>query len=366
MILLNDLKRQQLALGAELKAAVCKVCDRGWYALGEEVRGFEAEFASYCGVANCIALNSGTDALELALRCLGIGDDDVVVTVANAGGYASTAIRLVGATPHYVDVDGFSMNMTAASLQDAIADVSAVIITHLYGRLAAMDELVAIARGAGVPVIEDASHAHGARRAGRRAGAMSNLACFSFYPTKNLGAAGDAGAIVTDDEGLSKRCRQLAQYGWSTRYNAELAGGRNSRMDEMQAAVLRIKLPHLDGWNDRRRQIAAQYEQGLQNIPQLRLHTRGTDDDTVHLFVVECQDRDTVVEDLQKAGVGAAAHYPVADHRQRAFADCHRSESLSVTEALCDAVMSLPCYPEITDDEVATVIGAVRGVLGCD
>jgi aminotransferase EvaB len=364
MIPQNDLRRQQQALADELKAAICAVCDRGWSALGKEVRGFEAEFAEYCGVAHCVSLNSGTDALELALRSLEIGEGDAVATVANAGGYASTAIRVVGAIPHYVDVDPTSMNMSVDSLRSAISQVSAVIVTHLYGRLADMDAVRSLAQASRVTVIEDASHAHGAARAGARAGAMSDIACFSFYPTKNLGAAGDAGAIVTADDGLAQRCRQLAQYGWSRRYQAELQGGRNSRMDEIQAAVLRIKLPHLDGWNERRRQIGAQYAAGLREIPGLHVHGRGDNDDTVHLFVITCPDRDAVIAALHQAGVGATAHYPVADHMQPAFATCHHAESLSVTEGLCASVLSLPCYPEITDDEVKMVIGAVRDVFG--
>lgn len=365
-ILLNDLKRQQQALGDELKAAVGAVCDRGWYSMGEEVRGFEAEFAKYCGVGNCVGLNSGTDALELALRSVGVGPCDTVVTVANAGGYASTAIRVIGATPHYVDVDRAGMNMSPSALDAAIGQVAAVIVTHLYGRLAAMDDLIAIARLHGVPVIEDAAHAHGARRWGRRAGAIGDLACFSFYPTKNLGASGDAGAVVTGDDDLAARCRQLAQYGWSERYNAELPGGRNSRMDEIQAAVLRVKLPHLDRWNERRRRVAAMYEAGLRGVPRLGLDPRGAEDDSVHLFVVECEERSAVLAGLQQAGVGAGAHYPVPDHHQPAFRDCHRAGPLPVTEALCNRVLSLPCYPEITEDEVATVVRVLRALFECD
>jgi dTDP-4-amino-4,6-dideoxygalactose transaminase len=364
MILLNDLRRQQQVLGEELKAAIGAVCDRGWFSMGEEVRGFEMEFAEFCGVAHCVGLNSGTDALEFALRSVGVGPRDAVATVANAGGYASTAIRVVGATPYYIDVDRAGMNMSAGALDAEIGQVAAVIVTHLYGRLAAMDDIVSVACGHGVPVIEDGAHAAGARRDKFRAGAIGDLACFSFYPTKNLGACGDAGAVVTCDAEIAARCRQLAQYGWSERYNAELPGGRNSRMDEMQAAVLRVKLPHLDGWNERRRRAAELYQSGLQGVRTMSFEARGAEDDTVHLFVVECEERNAVLANLRREGVGAGAHYPVPDHHQPAFRNCHRAGPLPVTEALCSRVLSLPCYPEITDDEVATVIDVLRKLLG--
>ena len=364
MIPLNNLKRQQQALGQELKAAIGAVCDRGWFSMGAEVQGFETEFSEYCGVGHCVGLNSGTDALELALRSVGVGPRDAVATVANAGGYASTAIRVVGATPYYIDVERASMNMSAGALDAEIGKVAAVIVTHLYGRLAAMDDIVSVARRHGVPVIEDGAHAHGARRDGFRAGAIGDLACFSFYPTKNLGACGDAGAVVTSDAGIAARCRQLAQYGWSERYNAEISGGRNSRMDEMQATVLRVKLPHLDGWNNRRRSVAELYQSGLRDVHGIGFEARGAEDDTVHLFVVECEDRSTVLANLREGGVGAGAHYPLPAHHQPAFRNCHRAGPLPMTEALCRRVLSLPCYPEITDDEVATVIGVLRELLG--
>jgi dTDP-4-amino-4,6-dideoxygalactose transaminase len=223
-----------------------------------------------------------------------------------------------------------------------------------------MDDLLSITRPAGVPVIEDAAHAHGALRHGRRAGAFADLACFSFYPTKNLGAAGDAGAVVTAADELAARCRQLAQYGWSERNHAELPGGRNSRLDEIQAAVLRVKLPYLDNWNKRRRQIAEFYENGLRGVPGLSFQPRGDDDDTVHLFVIECDNRTAVQMALKEAGVATGAHYPVADHQQRAFRDVHRAGQLPVTEALCARVLSLPCYPEIRDDEVYGVVSALQ------
>ena len=360
MILLNDLKRQHQDLEDEIRAAVVNVCGSGWYVLGEQVRAVETDFATYCGVGHCIGLNSGTDALEIALRGLGLGTGNAVATVANAGGYASTAIRCVGATPYYIDVDPETYNMDLDKLQPVIDHVQAVVVTHLYGRLAPMDKLLALVRSAGVPVIEDAAHAHGASRDGQKVGAWGDLACFSFYPTKNLGAVGDGGAIVTANKALADRCRCLAQYGWSERNRAAVPGGRNSRLDEIQAAVLRVKLPRLDQWNKRRRQVAALYESGLENIPALSFRPRGGTEDTVHLFVIECADRTAVQISLKEAGIGSAVHYPVADHQQPAYQVVQHSVPLPVTEALCGRVLSLPCYPEIHTDEVASVVAALQ------
>lgn len=366
MILLNDLKRQHQIIGDDIRQAINNVCDSGWYSLGREVTNFENVFANFCGVDHCIGLNSGTDALEMSLRALDIGQGAVVATTANAGGYASTAILSVGATPYYIDVNPSNFNMCAQALNTVINQVQAVIVTHLYGRLAPMADLLSITCPLNIPIIEDAAHAHGALQNKQRAGSFGDLACFSFYPTKNLGAYGDAGAIVTNNNTLANRCRQFAQYGWSDRYNAELTGGRNSRLDEIQAAILSVKLVHLDAWNKRRRQIAQLYETGLQTVPRISFQSRGSSNDSVHLFVIECEDRSTVQKLLKKAGVASAAHYPIADHHQRAFQSLYKSEPLKITERLCTRVLSLPCYPEMQDSEVLHVISAIQKHLSND
>ena len=260
MIALNDLARHHAPLRSELDAAMARVQDRGWYILGPEVEAFEREFAAYCGTGECVAVGNGTDALELSLRALAIGPGDEVVTAANAGMYATTAIRAAGAVPAYVEIDESTLLMDPAALAAGLgARTRAVIVTHLYGRLADVDALVRIARERGVALIEDCAQAHGARAGGGMAGTHGALGCFSFYPTKNLGALGDAGAVVTGDRELAAKLRALRTYGWGAKYHCTMEGGMNSRMDELQAAVLRVKLPRLDGWNRRRRDIAARY-----------------------------------------------------------------------------------------------------------
>ena len=291
---INDLKRHHAPLAGELAAAVNRVLASGWYILGPEVEAFEREFARYCGVEHCAGVGNGTDALELALGALGIGPGTEVATVANAGMYSTTAILRVGARPLYIDVDGRSMTMSPAALDAAISGgpegcPAAVIVTHLYGQMAEIEELLAIAGRKNIPVIEDCAQAHGAERAGRKAGSRGKLGCFSFYPTKNLGAAGDGGAVVTADAALAAKVRALRQYGWTAKYRSTVAGAQNSRLDEMQAAVLRTKLPHLDGWNARRREIARLYHRALAgsgvSLPGIDSETCSTDY-VAHLYVI--------------------------------------------------------------------------------
>jgi aminotransferase EvaB len=357
-ILLNDLKRHHEPLAVELGAAVNRVLASGWYILGQETESFEAEFASYCGVSHCIGVGNGTDALELALRALAIGPGAEVATVANAGMYSTTAILRTGAAPLYVDVDPSSMNMSPASLRAALSSrTAAVIVTHLYGRMAAMEELLEIARAANIPVIEDCAQAHGAERAGRKSGSWGTLGCFSFYPTKNLGAMGDGGAVVTADASLAAKVRSLRQYGWTAKYRSTVAGGRNSRLDEMQAAVLRAKLPHLDGWNARRREIARRYDEAL---PGLTLPAEAAEY-VAHLYVIRSSERERLRQALAAAGIGNDIHYPVPDHLQDSLRGVEfRATPLPVTERCAREVLTLPCFPEMTDGEVAEIAATVR------
>jgi len=349
----NDLKRHDAPLEGELAAAVNRVLSRGWYILGPEVEAFEEEFARYCGAAHAIGVGNGTDALELALRALGIGPGAEVATVANAGMYGTTAILRAGAMPLYVDVDDRSMTMSPAALRAAISGATAaVVVTHLYGRMAEMEELLAVAGRADIPVIEDAAQAHGAERAGRKAGSWGALGCFSFYPTKNLGAAGDGGAVVTADAALARKVRALRQYGWTDRFRSTVAGGRNSRLDEVQAAVLRVKLPHLDGWNARRREIAGIYG-SEDTLP----------DYVAHLYVIRAKNRDCIRRALRTAGIGTDVHYPVPDHRQESMRGvAFRQTALPVTEACADEVLTLPCFPEMTDGEVEEIAELLRSL----
>lgn len=346
-------------LDLDLIKPVTKVLDSHWYVLGNEVRAFEEEFAAYVGVSNCISVANGSDALELALKGLGAGPGSRVVAVANAGFYGSTAIHAVGAEPVYADIDPETLTLCTKSLEKVIADSkpSAIIVTHLYGQLANIEEIVKMASAAGVPVLEDCAQSHGARRNGKQAGSFGTIACFSFYPTKNLGALGDGGAVVTNDEALAARIRQLRQYGWDQKYRVAVPGGRNSRLDEMQAAILRVKLPHLDRWNEQRRSIAQRYNAAFAEL-DLQVPCSVADDYVAHLYVLRVKDRADFATYLKDRSVSTDIHYPIADHKQPAYSGA-ASVKLDVTEKACETVVSLPCFPGLSDAEVNRVIAAV-------
>jgi dTDP-3-amino-2,3,6-trideoxy-4-keto-D-glucose/dTDP-3-amino-3,4,6-trideoxy-alpha-D-glucose/dTDP-2,6-dideoxy-D-kanosamine transaminase len=354
-LLINDLGRHNAPLLAEIQARVRAVLESGWYILGAQGAEFETAFAAYCGTAHCLGVANGTDALELALRALGVGPGDQVATVANAGGYSTAAIRAAGAEPLFVDVERASMLMDPAALSAALTPrTKAIVATHLYGRMADMPRIAGIADAAGIPVVEDSAQAHGALLAGKAAGAWGTLGCFSFYPTKNLGALGDGGAVVTNDGALAERVRELRQYGWRRKYECGVAGGRNSRLDELQAAILCAKLPHLDSWNARRREIAALYRKSLEGC--VRTPAPADESDVAHLYVIRTPHRDRLRAYLAERGIAAEVHYPIPDHRQ----ECYRTAcELPVTEACCAEVLTLPCFPEMRDDEVARVVEAV-------
>ena len=365
-VALNDLLRQTTALHDELSAAMNRVLASGWYILGRECAAFESEFAAYCGVAHCISVANGTDALELGLRTLGVGPGDTVATVANAGGYSTTAIRAVGAEPLYIDIDPDTMNMSAADLAARLTPaVRAVIATHLYGRMAPLPALLAVTGRAALPLVEDCAQAHGAAIGGRKAGSWGALACFSFYPTKNLGALGDGGAIATQDGELARRVKSLRQYGWSSKYRCS-EYGRNSRMDEMQAAILRAKLPHLDGWNARRREIASAYSAALAGS-RVECPRDFGESYVAHLYVIRSPERDRVRAALSSCGIATDIHYPVPDHLQEAARGAHGTTlaaraQLAATEQAAGEILTLPCYAELADDEVSAVVGALQAI----
>ncbi len=358
MIALNDLARGHHAGLDELRSACERVIASGWYVLADEAARFENSFADYCGVGHCVGVGNGTDALEIALRAADIQPGDKVVTTANAGMYATIAITACAAEPVFVDVDPATMSMSPASLRAALEQrPRAVIVTHLYGRLAAVEELVDTAHDFGAIVIEDCAQAHGARRRGEHAGTFGDIGCFSFYPTKNLGALGDGGAIISNDKSFAVRARQLRQYGWKHKYQCELSGGRNSRLDEMQAALLSVKLGWLDVQNDARRSIARRYFDGISNAHITTQHRDG-ESDVVHLYVVRSPYRRQLAAHLFDAGVQTDIHYPVPDHRQPIFADRFAATLLHVTEALADEILTLPCHPTLSEEEIAHVIDA--------
>ncbi|MBN8212748.1 MAG: DegT/DnrJ/EryC1/StrS family aminotransferase [Xanthomonadales bacterium] len=367
LIPINSLQRHVAALQDALVQAVGDVIASGHFVLGSHVAAFEAEFAAYCGVDHCVGVANGTDALELALKAAGIGAGDKVVVAANAAMYGTTAVLACGAEPVFVDVLPGEATLDPKAIEAVFqnhadersgAGIKAILVTHLYGRLARMTDICHIARTHGAMIVEDCAQAHGARAGdGRRAGAFGDIASFSFYPTKNLGAIGDGGAIVCNDPVLAMRARQLRQYGWGGKYENALMGGRNSRLDEIQAAMLLVMLPRLDAWNARRRQIARRYFEGIRS-DSIELPPVVGEGDVAHLYVVRSDRRTALREHLSAHGIQSDVHYPVPDHRQPCHALRYAHVVLPTTERDAGRVLSLPCFPEMTDDEVSRVIDA--------
>ncbi len=349
--------------------------ESGWYILGEECRAFEKEFAAFLGLPHALGVANGTDAVELALRACGVTAHSLVVTVSHTAVATVSAIERIGATPVLVDVDESSYTMSPQSLQETLdaaragsygksARISAVVPVHLYGQCADMDALLALAGD--IPVIEDCAQAHGARYKGKIAGSMGQAASFSFYPTKNLGAFGDGGAVCTSRQSAAEQVALLRQYGWKTRYESCISGV-NSRLDELQSAFLRVRLRRLERENARRRALAALYAKGLSDIPGLRLPKPGSDYEHVyHLYVVRLTGasgaRDRLAEHLRAQGMGTGIHYPLPVHQQEAYAGkiALAPSGLPATEALCPEILSLPMYPGLNDEDVARVCAAIR------
>lgn len=335
-----------------------RIIGGGWYVLGAEVAAFEREFASYCGSDHAIGVGNGSDALELAVAGLDLPADSEIAVAPNAAMYATLAILANGHAPLFVDVDPQRATMDPVALAAAVTPrTRAVVVTHLYGRLADIEALVATARRHDLRIIEDCAQAHGAQRGAKRAGSFADAGCFSFYPTKNLGALGDGGAITTSDDALAARLRQLRQYGWKEKYNVAVAHGRNSRLDELQAALLRVKLPQLDAWNARRREIAARYGREIRHVA-IELPPPPGPDHVAHLYVVRSEARDTLRAHLQRCGIGVDVHYPIPDHRQALFGGRYAALHLPVAEQLASTSLSLPCFAELTDEEVGLVVDA--------
>ncbi len=360
----GDLKRQYESIRAELDEAALRVLAGGWYILGPETRAFEEAFAAFCGVGHAVGVGNGTEALHLALVALGVGNGDEVITVANAGVPGAVAIIQAGARPVYVDVDERSYNLDPGALKAAITSrTKAIMPVHLYGRMADMDAILAIAEQYGLAVIEDCAQAHGAIYRGRPAGSMGVCGCFSFYPTKNLGALGDGGMIVTGDAALADKLRRLRQYGWEHKYYSTEAGGINSRLDELQAALLRVKLRHLPTWNARRRQIAEMYDDLLVSADLALPEAPDDGEHVYHLYVVRSKQRDRLQAALRERGVGTDIHYPLPTHLQPIYARMAPAADLPMTERLAQEVLSLPIYPELTQAEVEAIAAAVRETL---
>ncbi len=354
---LVNLKRLHDRLYTEVRTAINKVLAQGDFITGSDLTAFEEEFAAYCGTEHCIGVASGLDALTLAMKGLGIGTGDEVITTANTFIATALAIHHAGATPVLVDHDPKTYNLDPRRIAAAITSrTKAIVPVHLYGQPAEMDLIQTIADEHGLMVIEDAAQAHGARYRGRRCGTMGRAGCFSFYPGKNLGAMGDGGAVVTNDADLAAWLKAARNYGSTVKYYHTMPG-YNCRLDSMQAAILRVKLRYLDEWNATRRQLAARYCERLASanvtLPVSREHV----EHIYHLFVVRCNRRDEVLKHLNSKGVGAAIHYPVPIHRQAAMSTrCVVPRPLVYTDQYCDQLLSLPMCPCLTEEEMDTVV----------
>ncbi len=355
-----DLKAAYRRLQPEIDAAVATVLESGWYILGAEVAAFEEAFARYLGLPHVVGVASGTDAVLLALRACGIGVGDEVITVSHTAVATVAAIELCGAIPRLVDVEPGTLTLDPQALAKAVTGrTKAIIPVHLYGCPADMTPILTCAQEHGLAVIEDCAQAHGARYAGRQVGTLGDAAAFSFYPTKNLGAMGDGGAVATSRADVAERLRLLRQYGWRERYISDVPG-LNSRLDELQAAILRVRLRHLDEENETRRRLAATYSDNLSGLPLQLPAVRSGDRHVYHLYAIRTARREELRAHLRERGIGTAVHYPVPVHLQPAYARLgYGPGSLPVTEDAARSLLSLPLYPDLPADAPATVAEAI-------
>lgn len=357
-----DLKAPYLELKQELDEAIARVVSSGWFIGGPEVDQFEAEYATYCGANHAVGVANGLDALHLALRAMDVGPGDEIIVPSNT--YIATwlAVSQCGATPVPVEPDARTYNIDPARIEAAITPRTKVILpVHLYGQPADMDPILAIARKHGLRVLEDGAQAHGARYKSRRLGAHGDVVAWSFYPGKNLGAMGDGGAVTTNDAQLADRIRVLRNYGSRVKYVNEVKG-YNSRLDPLQAAILRVKLMHLDAWNARRSAIAARYQQGLADCGLILPHVPDWAEPVWHLYAVQHPHRDALQKSLADVDVGTLIHYPIPPHLQAAFADIGLGKgAFPIAERIHNEVLSLPISPSMTLEQASQVIVACRG-----
>jgi len=363
---MTDLKAQYRRIQKDVDAAIARVVESTAFVRGADCGLFEKEFAAYCGVNGACGVANGTDALTVALKAYGVQQGDEVITVAHTFIATGGAILMNGARPVFVDVDPVSYTMDPEKLEQAITPRTKVIVpVHIYGHPADMTRILEVAGRRGLPVLEDAAQAHGAQWQGRRAGSLGHSACFSFYPGKNLGAYGDAGIVVSNDEEYLAKVRQIANHGGGANKYDNVVPGTNSRLDTLQAAVLRVKLPHLDTWNDERRACAALYSELLADAPGVGLprETSGARS-AWHLYTIRVKDRAALQAEMQKQGISTAIHYPRPLHLQPAMAVAGgKLGDLPVTEALVDEVVSLPLYPELPHATVREIASLVRAFI---
>ena len=359
MIPFLDLTKQYDSIRSEIDSATARVLKSGWFILGPEVQAFEKEFAKYHGAKFASGVGSGTEAIHIALLALGVGAGDEVITVPNTAVATVAAIEMTGARAVLCDVRPDSMLMDVEELERAITPrTKAIIPVHLFGQSCDLDPILQIARAKKIFVLEDCAQAHGATYRGKRVGSYGDIAAFSFYPTKNLGAYGDGGAIITNDATLAERVNLLRQYGWRERYASDIKG-MNSRLDELQAAILRVKLRHLDAWNTARRERAALYTELIRTVTPPREMSYGQS--VYHLYVVQSSKRDALIAHLKARAIGIAIQYPRAIHQQTAYANLgYRDADLPIASRLAREIVSLPLYPELSLGDVHIAAQAVN------
>ncbi|MCK4353175.1 DegT/DnrJ/EryC1/StrS family aminotransferase [candidate division WOR-3 bacterium] len=356
-----NLKRQYLLMKREINEAIEGVLKKGWFILGENVERFEQEFANYCGAEYGIGMGSGTEALAFTLLACGVKEGDEVITVSTTASATVLAISFARATPVFVDVDPGAYTMDSTRIEEKITNRTKVILpVHLYGQPADMDPVLDIANAHKLLVIEDASQSHGAEYKGKKVGSIGDIGCFSFYPTKNLGAYGDGGIVVTDNEKIAEKVRMLRNYGEKEKYKAQLKG-YNSRLDELQAAILIVKLKKLDKWNEKRREIAELYSSLIKNPAIMTPNEAPYAKHVYHLYVVRSKTRSKLKNYLKSQGIETIIHYPLPVHLQDAYQGLgYKVGSLPVSERIANEVLSLPLYPELSDKEIDYIIKCIN------
>jgi len=362
MILCSNPKAQYVSYKEEIDTAISRVLDSGRYILGGEVKAFEEEFASYIGVSYGIGVGNGTDAIHLALVACGIGSGDEVITVSHTAVATAVGIELAGARPVFVDIEPEYYTLDPSDLEKAITSkTKAIVPVHIYGQPVDMDPVIEISGKYSLKIIEDCAQAHGAKYKGRRVGSIGDIACFSFYPTKNLGAIGDGGMVVTNNLELFQKAKLLREYGWAKRYISDIPGW-NTRLDEIQAAVLRVRLKYLDSGNAMRCHLADLYNKGLAECDLSLPTVRDNCEHVYHLYVVKSNQRDSLLAKLREKDIGAAVHYPVPIHLQPAYRHLPIGR-LPKTEEAARRILSIPIYPELKSVNVSMIIDAIREAI---
>jgi len=364
MIPFLDLKREYAKIREEIQNAIQRVLEKQRFIFGEELERFEREFSSYITAKYGIGVDSGSDALYIAVKGLGIGKGDEVITVSHTFISTANAITRNGAKPIFVDIDPETYTIDVAQIEKKITErTRAIIPVHLYGHPSDMDPIVDIAKEHNLFVVEDACQSHGAEYKRKKVGSIGYLGCFSFYPSKNLGAYGDAGIIVTNNEEFAGRFRMMRNHG-QCRKNYHEFIGLNSKFDEIQAAILRVKLKHLDEWNEKRRRIAMLYDEFLKSSGAITPTQREYAKHVYHLYVIRCKNRDKLKEHLEKNGIQSRVHYPIPIHKQKAYLDLGLQSNLAVTEKICNEILSLPMHPWMESNEVSKISTAIKNAIG--